>query len=63
MNYSEYGSAKRCAAKIVSDCILGGESSGWCGSLEEFKAVEEICHRFGVVYTDDMYGTWSAAKD
>ena len=60
MKYSQYGSAKMCAAKIVSDCIISGESSGWSGSMEDFMEVEKICNQFGVVYVDDMNGTWKA---
>lgn len=61
-NYANYDSPKEAAAVIVRDCIRDGSSSGWCGSQEDFDAVEEICNRFGVVYTDDMYGEWSPQK-
>lgn len=61
-NYAGFEYLEKAAATIVSECITDGSSSGWSGSEKDFAIVEEICNRFGVVYTDDFHGEWSPKK-
>lgn len=56
--YSEYWSAKACAASIINECVMHGISEGWSGSQEELDKLVEICGKFNVVYTDDFRGMW-----
>lgn len=62
MNYSNYESVNECAADIARECVLKGESKGWCGSLEDLKELEKILTLFNIVYVDDICGTWAVKK-
>ena len=57
-SYSNYCSARECAAVIVGECIRTGMSDGWSGTTEDFEKIEKICDKFGVIYADDFHGTW-----
>ncbi len=51
---------KQDAAQIASKCILQGYSNGWSGNhLEDIDEVRRILVRFGIKYTNDMWGEWS----
>ncbi|MBQ4479712.1 MAG: hypothetical protein II943_03645 [Victivallales bacterium] len=54
----KYGNPQSSAAAILSDIALYGDSSGWSGSEQSFKAVEAILKKFNVVYYDDFNGSW-----
>lgn len=58
--YEDYG-ARESAAIIVKECILTGESSGWCGG-SVIDEVREICAEYGVQYVSDWTGTWAHGK-
>lgn len=56
-NYEVLG-ARESAARIVSECIRYGKSTGWCGGAT-FDDVEKICNAYNVRYVDDFNGTWA----
>lgn len=58
-SYSSYSNLKACAARIVSECITEGCSTGWSGTEEALDKLVEICGKFGVEYVDDFRGEWA----
>jgi hypothetical protein len=50
------------AAAILQEVVLTGQSSGWSGEIEQRDEVSGILAGFGVVYTDDLWGTWEPGE-
>lgn len=51
------------AAIIAAEVIQHGRSRGWCGDADAFDGTREILARYGIAYTDDMWGEWTAQED
>lgn len=48
------------AASIAYEVVCDGVSEGWSGSHESLAAVQAILEPRGIVYFDDMRGSWHA---
>jgi len=52
-------SSKAIVAKILTDIVYKGESSGWSTSnMVLKKSVDDILFKFNVVYVNDFTGTY-----
>ncbi len=58
--YAYFASPEDVAAVIAAETVGKGKSEGWCGSLEEFRSVQEILRRFNIFYVDDFKGMWGS---
>lgn len=56
--YRQYSSEILDAGLITLEVVDYGESSGWSGTLEQLKNMQDILKKHNIIYVDDIHGTW-----